>query len=160
MSDLQEQFSGLKAMLDAAGCTYSLLENEQTISTAQAGAETGLGDLSHMAPTFILKTEAGYLAAILRGDTRLSYKKIKRHLGLKNVSLANPEQVSEVTGAEVGYVSLVNPGLETIVDEKVLRMDVVYGGCGIPSYTLQIAPKDLLTVTRARVLDISEPKQL
>jgi len=46
-----------------------------------------------MAPTFILQTEAGYLAAIIQGDTRLSYKKIKQKLGLKNVSLAAPEQV-------------------------------------------------------------------
>jgi len=112
-----------------------------------------------MAPCFILKTEAGYLAAILRGDTRLSYPKLKRQLGLKNVSLASPEQVREVTGAEVGSVALVNPGLKTLVDEKVLLMDVVYGGCGVPNHTLQIAPQDLVAAVQAQVLDISEPKQ-
>jgi len=153
-----KRLSDLKSLLDAAGSDYAILEHEQTISTAQAGAQTGLGNLSSMAPTFILKTEAGYLAAIIRGDTRLAYKKIKRQLGLKNISLASVDQVKEVTGADVGYVSLVNPGMKTIVDEKVIAMDVVYGGCGVPRHTLRIQPKDLVAAIQARVFDFSEPK--
>lgn len=157
-SSQTERLSELKSLLNAAGITYDILEHEQTISTAQEGAQTGLGSLTSMAPTFILKTEAGYLAAIIRGDTRLVYKKIKQQLGLKNISLASVDQVKEVTGAEVGYVSLVNTGIETIVDEKVIAMDVVYGGCGIPRYTLRIQPKDLVSIVRARVFDFTEPK--
>lgn len=157
-NDETERLSKLKALLNAASATYDILENEQTIATAQEGAETGLGTLSNMAPTFILKTEAGYLAAIIRGDTRLAYKKIKQQLGLKNVSLASVDQVKDVTGAEAGYVSLVNLGMDTIIDEKVTGMDVVYGGCGVPRYTLRIQPKELVAIVRARVLDITEPK--
>ncbi len=41
---------------------------------------------------------------IIRGDKRLSYRKIKSELGLTNVSLATPEQVKELTGVEVGRV--------------------------------------------------------
>jgi prolyl-tRNA editing enzyme YbaK/EbsC (Cys-tRNA(Pro) deacylase) len=153
-----ERLSELKSLLDEAGIAYAILEHEQTISTAQEGAQTGLGTLSSMVPTFILKTEAGYLAAIIRGDTRLAYKKIKQQLSLKNISLASVDQVREVSGAEVGYVSLVNPGMETIVDEKVIAMDVVYGGCGEPRYTLRIQPKDLVAIVQARVFDFTEPK--
>lgn len=153
-----ERLSELKSLLNAAGIAYAILEHDQTISTAQEGVQTGLGTLSSMAPTFILKTEAGYLAAIIRGDTRLAYKKIKQQLGLKNISLASVDQVKEVTGAEVGYVSLVYPGIETIVDEKVIAMDVVFGGCGVPRYTLQIQPKDLVAIVRASVFDFTEPK--
>jgi prolyl-tRNA editing enzyme YbaK/EbsC (Cys-tRNA(Pro) deacylase) len=36
-----------------------------------------------MAPTLILQSEKGYLAAIIPGDRRLVYKKIKKELGLK-----------------------------------------------------------------------------
>ena len=153
-----ERLLELKSLLNEAGIAYAILEHEQTISTAEEGAQTGLGTLSSMAPTFILKTEAGYLAAIIRGDTRLAYMKIKQQLGLKNISLASSDQVKEVSGAEVGYVSLVNPGIETIVDEKVISMDVIYGGCGVPHYTLRIQPKDLVAVVRARVFDFTEPK--
>ncbi|HEU0297634.1 MAG TPA: YbaK/EbsC family protein [Anaerolineales bacterium] len=116
--------------------------------------------LSAMAPTFILQTEAGYLAAIIRGDTRLSYKKIKRKLGLKNVSLAGPDQVKQLTGAEVGYVALVNPGVQTIVDMRVTELTMIYGASGEPKHTLQISPQDVIRITQAQVFDFAEFKDI
>lgn len=148
----------LKACLDAAGVTYQILVHAQNISSAEDGAQIGLGTLSEMAPTFILKTEAGYLAAVVRGDVRLSYKKIKQKLGLKNVSLAAPEQVKQLTGSEVGYVALVNHGLKTIVDQRILEIETVYGGRGEPNHTLRINPQAVITLTQAQVFDFTELK--
>ena len=76
---------------------YTLLAHDLTIRSAQEGVEQGFGELANMAPTFILRSETGYLAAIIRGDTRLSYKKIKQKLKLKDLCLATPEQVRQVT---------------------------------------------------------------
>jgi prolyl-tRNA editing enzyme YbaK/EbsC (Cys-tRNA(Pro) deacylase) len=149
---------GLKARLDQAELDYTILVHDQNIASAQDGAQTGLGGLSAMAPTFILRTEAGYLAAIVRGDTRIAYKKIKQKLGLKDVSLANPEQVKQLTGAEVGYVSLVNDGLNTIVDQRLLEVEVVFGGSGEPNHTLQINPQAVVRATQAQVFDFTELK--
>lgn len=111
-----------------------------------------------MAPTFILQTERGYLAAIIRGDTRLSYKKIKQKLGLKNISLAAPVQVKQLTGSEVGYVALVNPDLPTIVDARVTEETMIYGGSGEPKHTLQISPQDVIMITQAQVFNFTEFK--
>jgi prolyl-tRNA editing enzyme YbaK/EbsC (Cys-tRNA(Pro) deacylase) len=152
------RLSQLKMYLDAAGITYKILVHAQNISSAQDGTQAGLGTLSVMAPTFVLQTEAGFLAAIIRGDTRLSYKKIKRKLGLKNVSLATPEQVKQLTGSEVGQVALVNQGLNTIVDERVTEMKTIYGGSGEANHTLEINPHDVVTLTQAQVFDFTELK--
>jgi prolyl-tRNA editing enzyme YbaK/EbsC (Cys-tRNA(Pro) deacylase) len=148
----------LKARLDAAGADYAILVHEQNLSSAEDGAQTGLGSLAEMAPTFILHSETGYLAAIVRGDTRLNYKKIKQKLGLKNVSLAAPEQVKELTGAQIGYVSLLNPGLATIVDERLLAIPTIYGGCGEANHTLQTSPQVVVALNQAQVFDFSELK--
>lgn len=153
-----QRLAQLKTCLDQAGIAFAILVHADNISTAQDGAQTGLGTLSAMAPTFILQTEAGYLAAVIRGDTRLSYKKIKKQLGLKNISLAGPDQVKDLTGAEVGYVALVNPGLRTIVDARVGEMEAVFGGSGAPKHTLRVAPRDLIQVTQAQVFDFTELK--
>ncbi len=155
-----ERLIQLKAYLDRVGITYTILVHELNISTAQDGTETGLGTLSAMAPTFILKTETGYLAAIIRGDTRLSYKKIKRKLGLKNISLATPEEVKRLTGSEVGYVALVNPGLQTIVDRRVTEVTQIYGGSGEPKHTLQVSPQSVIMITQAQVFDFTEFKDI
>lgn len=152
------QLSRLKETLDAAGVHYVIHAHSLAIQSAQDGVEQGFGRLANMAPTLILRSENNYLAAIVRGDTRVSYKKIKRYLKLKNLSLASPEQVQQVTGSEIGYVSLINSGVATIIDSRVAEMDTIYGGCGIPNYTLQLNPQDLIAIVQAQVFDFTEPK--
>ncbi len=148
----------LRATFDAAHVNYTLLAHDLTVRSAQEGAERGFGELANMAPTFILRSETGYLAAIIRGDTRLSYKKIRRELKLKDICLATPEQVRQVTGSEVGYVSLLNVGMATIVDSRLAELDTIYGGCGVPCCALKIAPRDLIALAQAQVFDFAEPK--
>ena len=158
MDQEPSQISQLKETLDAAGIHYAIHVHNLAIQSAQDGVKQGFCGLANMAPTLILRSENNYMAAIVRGDTRVSYKKIKRHLKLKDLSLASPEQVQQVTGSEVGYVSLINSGIATIIDRRIAEMDTIYGGCGIPNYTLQINPQVLVTLTQAQVFDFTEPK--
>jgi Cys-tRNA(Pro)/Cys-tRNA(Cys) deacylase len=156
--EFQAHLRFLKNMLDEAKICYEILSHDATIASAEEGVEKGLGDLISMAPTFILATEKGYLAAIIRGDTRISYKKIKKHFELKNISLAGADAVHKITGSVIGTISLIQPRLETIVDTRLLEMDAVYGGCGIPRFTLKINPRDLISFSKAQVFDFTELK--
>jgi Cys-tRNA(Pro)/Cys-tRNA(Cys) deacylase len=144
--------------LEAARANYEILAHDLTIRTAEEGVAQGIGDLAAMAPTFILRAKGDFLAAIIRGDTRLSYKKIKRALGLNDLCLATPEEVKQITGAGVGYVSLVNAGMPTIIDSRVEELEAIYGGCGVPRFTLKIHPRDLIAITQAQVFDFAEQK--
>ncbi len=45
-----------------------------------------------------------YFMCIVSGDKKLDLKKVKKVVGSKNVSLANPEKVLELTGLEVGKI--------------------------------------------------------
>ncbi len=148
----------LRTTLDAAGARYRILQHSQLVSSAVDGASHGFGALAQMAPTLILRTEQGYVAAIISGATRLSYKKIKKHLGLRNVSMASPAEVLEETGAEVGAVAMVNPGLRTLIDSQLPAHGEVFGGCGIPRYSLAIDARDLISITAADVFDFTEPR--
>jgi len=152
------RLSRLREILQVAHGDYTLLAHDLPTRSAQDGVEQGFGELPNMAPTFILRSETGYLAAIIRGDTRLSYKKIKQKLTLKNLCLATPEQVRQVTGSEVGYVSLINAGIVTIIDSRLVALDTIYGGCGVPCHTLKINPQDLIALTQAQVFDFTELK--
>lgn len=155
---MEIQLSQLKNLLDGWGADYEFLNHELTLVSPENGVEHGVGSLAEMAPTFILKTEKGYLAAVISGDSRLSYKKVKKELGLKDVSLAVPDAVRETTGAEIGYVSMINPGMETIIDGHLLEQAWACGGCGAPATTLKIRPRDLAVVTGARVIYFTERK--
>jgi len=153
-----ERLERLRRFLDRSGVPYRLLAHESTVVSALMGVERGFGSLDEMAPTLILKSEQGLLAAIISGRSRLSYRKIKKELGLKDISFASADRVRGATGAEVGTVSLVNEGLLTIVDSQLAGVEAVYGGCGVPRHTLHIRTQDLIVVTNARVFDFTEPR--
>lgn len=156
----QETLAHLKQLLDAEGVDYTLISHPQTLASAEDGAESGLGTLAEMAPTFMLKTEQGWLFATISGESKLIYKKIKKQFGLKDVSLAHPDVVLEVTGAVVGTVCLINPGHKSILDERVFNHEFIYGGCGVPQHTLKIRPADLARITAALVFDFTDLKIL
>lgn len=63
-----------------------------------------------------------------------------------------------ILGDHLGSVSLVTPGLATVVDARLQDFPAVYGGCGVAGYTLRIRPADLIAVTGAQVFDITEPR--
>ncbi len=154
----EDRLARLRDFLDRSGVAYQILAHETTVVSALMGVERGFGSLDEMAPTLILKSDKGLLAAIVSGRSRLSYRKIKKELGLKDVSFASAEMVRQATGAEVGTVSLVNEGLPTIVDSRLAALPAVYGGCGVPRHTLEIGAQDLIRVTGARVFDFAAPR--
>ncbi|MGH7265080.1 MAG: aminoacyl-tRNA deacylase, partial [Candidatus Rokuibacteriota bacterium] len=120
----------------------------------EGAARLGIG-LARMAPTLVLHTETGLLVATISGTTRLSLRKVKKALGLRNVALAPRDEVVAVTGAEPGTVALVNPEIPTLVDERVLAEPWVSGGGGLPACTVKMRPADVVAVTGARILDTS-----
>jgi prolyl-tRNA editing enzyme YbaK/EbsC (Cys-tRNA(Pro) deacylase) len=157
-SDEQDRLNKIMHVLNAAQANYSILTNTYNIRSADEGVMKGVGQLEQMAPTFLIQSERGWICAIISGKSRLSYKKIKKQLGLKNISLAKPDDVELVTGAKVGTVSLINPGLSTIVDSHLMTLETVYGGCGVPRHTLQISVADLVAISQAQVFEFADLK--
>lgn len=156
--DEQQRLNKLRGILDIAHIKYSISVNSETVNSAVDGVNQGVGQLEQMAPTFILQSENGWISAVISGQSRLAYKKIKKQLGLKNVSMANPDDVEQLTGATVGTVALINSGLLTIVDSHLLTLETVFGGCGVPRHTLQIRVVDLVSISQAQVFDFADLK--
>ncbi len=152
------EISHLHQHLTRQNVEYTILSHENHIFSAEDGERNGMGSLKEMAPTFLLKTENGYLFAIISGVSKLSYKKIKKKLGLKNISLAKPEEVLEQTGEQVGTVSLINQKYPVILSDKLLEVEHVFGGCGVPNHTLKIEVNALISLLKPEVFDFTELK--
>lgn len=146
----------LNNLLQAEKANYTLYTHDTTFETAASGAQHFDISLGETTPTLILKTPNGYLAAIICGNARISFKKLKQALQVKDVSFADPETVFAITGAKIGEVSLINTGLPTIIDELVLQNKDCYGGCGVPKTTLRINTQDLLRITNAQIVDFTD----
>jgi Cys-tRNA(Pro)/Cys-tRNA(Cys) deacylase len=153
-----EKLIKLKNYLDKEYADYEILNHDTTLVSSEDGVAYGIGSLAEMAPTLILETEKGLLAAIISGETRLTYKKIKKEMTLKNVALAKPERILEELGVPVGIIPLVDHKCPTIIDSKITSFKYVYGGCGVACHTLKIATTDLVRINKAAIFDFTEKK--
>ena len=70
--------------------------------------------------------------------------------------MCKPTEVLQLTGCEVGYVSLYNPDFLMLMDKTILEKEFVYLGTGSPEYDLKISPKDLVSFTKAKAADVIE----
>jgi Cys-tRNA(Pro)/Cys-tRNA(Cys) deacylase len=148
----------LDALLKSKNVDYVIFRDDFSLESAEAGAKHYGISLAETTPTLILKSKDQYYAAIICGNTRISFKKLKQALGVKEISMVDPQTVFQITGANVGEVSLVNAELITLVDNKVLSNENCYGGCGTPKSTLKINTTDLVNLTKAKILDFADPR--
>ena len=152
------QLNTLDNLLKNSNADYTIFKDELSLENAEEGAKHYGISLNEAAPTFILKAKDKYYAAIISGSTRISFKKLKQALGVKDISMADPQAVLKLTGAKVGEVCLINCELTTLIDHGVLKNINCYGGCGVPKSTLRINSQDLVRITNAQILDFTEPR--
>jgi prolyl-tRNA editing enzyme YbaK/EbsC (Cys-tRNA(Pro) deacylase) len=151
------QLSHLDNFLKNEKVDYSIYQDSFTLESAEDGAKQYALSLNETTPTFILKAKDNYFAAIICGNTRISFKKLKKALKSKDIRMADPETVFNMTGSKVGEVSLINPGMDTLIDTNVIKNKNCYGGTGVSQTTLKINTMELMRITNAKLMDFTEP---
>ncbi|MCD6039073.1 MAG: prolyl-tRNA synthetase [Gammaproteobacteria bacterium] len=156
MNDIQ--LFNLDNFLKNENVDYSIYPDIFNLESAQIGAKQYGLSLNEATPTIILKAKDNYFAAIICGSTRIAFKKLKKALNIKDIRIADPETVFDITGSKIGEVSLINPGIHTLIDNHVIKNKNCYGGSGVSKTTLRINTIDLIRITNAKVLDFTESK--
>lgn len=100
------------------------------------------------------------LLVINNGLNRVDRKKIAGHLGLgrKRVKFASPEQALAITGYVVGSMPPFGhvQTLRTLVDPAVVEQEMIYGGGGEINAMMRLDATELVRVTGAEVVTLSE----
>jgi Cys-tRNA(Pro) deacylase len=98
------------------------------------------------------------ILAILTGDKRIDRNKLASVVGVPKVKIAPPEATKALAGFEVGVMPPVahKNRIMTVIDQKVMSFNKVYGGSGTAEALIEIAPHDIAKLTDAKVADISE----
>jgi len=107
---------------------------------------------------FLVKGEA--LLVINNGLAKVERRKVAARLGVgrKQVKFATAEKALEITGYVVGSMPPFGhrQKLTTFVDPAVTGCPVIFGGGGEVDAMLRLTPTELLRVTEAEVLEVSE----
>ena len=90
------------------------------------------------------------VVAILPVESRLDLKALAAAGGAKKAALADPAAAERITGYVVGGISPVGQkrSLATFIDASAEGFDVIFVSAGKRGLELELAPADLLSLTR------------
>jgi prolyl-tRNA synthetase len=72
--------------------------------------------------TLIYQTEHGPVAALVRGDHELNETKLRNVLNVQELAMADPETVSDVTGAPMGFAGAIGLEVRKVADLALKEM--------------------------------------
>jgi Cys-tRNA(Pro) deacylase len=130
---------------------------EDNTSTAALAAQALGTEVGQIAKSILFKTKKeDYLMVVSAGDVRLDSKAIKEEIGEK-VRMANPEEVLEVTGFNIGGVCpfALRQEVPIYLDESLKRYDIVYAAAGTGHTALPISYEELERITSGRACRFS-----
>ena len=126
--------------------------------TAKDAASSLNTEVGSIVKSLLLRTKNSFLLCLVAGDKRCSLNKIKKLLNEKDVSMANADQVKEITGFTIGGVSPVGHlnKVDIFIDESLARFTNLFAAAGHPYSIFKINFDNLCKITKGSVKDISE----
>ena len=126
--------------------------------TAKDAASSLNTEVGSIVKSLLLRTKNSFLLCLVAGDKRCSLNKIKKLLNEKDVSMANADQVKEITGFTIGGVSPVGHlnKVDIFIDESLARFKNLFAAAGHPYSIFKINFDNLCKITNGSVKDISE----
>ena len=124
--------------------------------TAKDAAISLKCEIGAIVKSLLLKTDDNFILCLVAGDKRCSLNKVKKILNMKDVSMADAEQVKHQTGFSIGGVSPVAHlnKIKTLIDSSLSRYEHVYAAAGHPNSIFKINYKQLIKLTEGAVEDI------
>tara|TARA_B100000029_G_scaffold210647_1_gene208477 strand:+ start:537 stop:1016 length:480 start_codon:yes stop_codon:yes gene_type:complete len=128
-------------------------------SSARTAEDAALSlncEVGAIVKSLLLRTDNEFVLCLVSGDKRCSLNKVKKITNIKDVSMADAEQVKNQTGFSIGGVSPVahlNKN-KILVDSSLSRFENIYAAAGHPHSIFKITYKQLLQLTNGKEEDI------
>jgi len=124
--------------------------------TAKEAATSLKCEVGAIVKSLLLRTEGNFILCLVAGDKRCSLNKVKKILNMKDVSMADAEQVKNQTGFSIGGVSPVAHlnKIKILIDSSFSRYENVYAAAGHPNSIFKISYKQLIKLTEGIEEDI------
>lgn len=149
-------------LLDEYGADYRLIAHEPEGRT-EAASEIRGHDLVQAAKCIVIlarpdKRTRRYILAVVPGNRRVDLGKLKKMMYLRSVGFAPREVAERLAGSVAGSIMpfALHPDLELIVDEELLRQDVLYFNAGRLDLSVTLSTKDYVRMTQPRTAQITE----
>lgn len=137
------------------GIENAVLQHPPSKEISGVLASLGLS-FADCVPTLIMRADGRFLAIVIRGDTRADFRKIKKLLGVRDLRMATPNELTELTGLPLGTARVYTRGVQTIIDTQVLEKEYLAGGSGRFDCSIRVRTSHLTKIPNSMVADVHQ----
>lgn len=156
LTALPDGVQRVAAALQEKGHPHAPRMLDNSARTAQEAADALGIAVGQIAKSIIFRRKSDDVAVLVvtSGDRRVDEKKVEAHVG--KVGRADADFVKSRTGFSIGGISPVAHATPpvTLIDQDLLRFDVVWAAAGHPNGVFPLHPSDLQRLTGAPVVDV------
>lgn len=145
----------LELVLSSNNVWHRFIEFSEPVKTVeQAGRKV---QVDKIAKSIVMVDSAGdSLLAIVPAKSKVSHKKLKSILAVRDVRLATPEEVLKHSGYPAGGVPPFNNIIRILLDPQVLEKETAIVGGGDVNKLLEVRTRDIVAILSPKIADISE----
>jgi prolyl-tRNA editing enzyme YbaK/EbsC (Cys-tRNA(Pro) deacylase) len=145
----------LKLLLISKNVWHHFIEFSEPVKTVeQAGRKVQVDEIAKS--IVMVDSHGDSLLAIVPAKSRVSHRKIKSLLAVRDVRLASPEEVLKHSGYPAGGVSPFNNINRVLLDFQVLKNETTIVGGGDVDKLMKIRTKDIVDILNPMIADISQ----
>lgn len=133
--------------LTSEAIPHRMVEYGHVRSAEEAAEKRGIAPAA-LAKTLVVRIEEGrYVLVLVPGDRGLDYSKLRAHLGVRRLTMPDPEEAKVATGYARGTITPFGAGDHpVIIDEELLAHDEISLGSGAPNWAIHLAPTALTAI--------------
>jgi len=158
-----DTYSKLIALLDERSATYRVIEHEPEGVTEAVSRLRG-HDPRQAAKCIVVMVKVGkkvtrYAAAVIPGDKRVDFNKMKALFNGTYAAFASREVAEELAGTAVGTIPpfSFDERLELFVDPELLQHSEVFFNAARLDRTIAMSTRDYESIAKPRVESIAQP---
>ena len=131
---------------------------ETSARTAKEASVSLKCDVGAIVKSLLFRGDRDFMLCLISGDKKASLNKLKKVLNLKDVEMANAENVKEITGYTIGGVAPIGhlKKVNIFIDKNLSRFNELYAAAGHPNCVFKIDFENLVKLTEGITLDITE----
>lgn len=146
--------------LERAGVAFTPHPYEHDPAAESYGLEAALAlgvEPARVFKTLLVDTDSGLGVGLVPVNRQLDLKALATALGTKKVSMADPRVAERTTGYVVGGISPLGQRkvLPTVIDSSAEGFATVLVSGGKRGFDIELAPQDLVALTRATLAVIA-----
>lgn len=148
-------FEKIKKMLEESGVDYEVIDHEPVHTSADA-AKIRDTNVSNGAKALVMFADKKPFLFVLPGDKKANFKKIKNALKVKDLRMATPEEVLELTNLVVGSIPPLGKaiGLNSYFDFSFQIKEDIAFNAGMLTRSIIMNANDLIKIEEPELIEI------